>query len=105
MRVARLQRRKENVADLSPAVKLLNFLSLDADHGTYNPRLDTETFLWHCVRQWAAAWWCAVEFFRKTFWSASTRRCAIIPSGRGRIWRAESAIGSIGAQPTASAKR
>jgi hypothetical protein len=28
-RVARLQRRKENVADLSPAVKLLNFLSLD----------------------------------------------------------------------------
>jgi hypothetical protein len=27
--VARLQRRKENVADLSPAVKLLNFLSLD----------------------------------------------------------------------------
>jgi hypothetical protein len=28
-RVARLQRRKENVADLSPAVKLLNFLSLE----------------------------------------------------------------------------
>jgi hypothetical protein len=27
--VARLQRRKENVADLSPAVKLLNFLSLE----------------------------------------------------------------------------
>ena len=27
--MARLQRRKENVADLSPAVKLLNFLSLE----------------------------------------------------------------------------